>query len=88
MGGLGVKQVLPPGEFVMEVVATPGGYLATGGEAEWSWGDGPVDRMWESKDGATWTRRDFDLADVARPNPYVREKGLSRGSQRGPARSF
>jgi hypothetical protein len=72
-------EALQPGEFIMEVVATPGGYLATGGEAEWWWGEGPVDRMWTSEDGATWTRHDFDQADVAQPSPYVTGEGTIQG---------
>ncbi len=77
-------EALLPGEFIMEVVATPSGFIATGGEAEWWWGEGPVDRLWTSQDGATWTRRDFDLADVARPNPYVTREGTVQGIASGP----
>lgn len=78
-------EALQPGEFIMEVVATPAGYLATGGEAEWWWGEGPVDRLWTSADGVTWVRHDFDLADIARPNPYVTGEGTVLGVVAGPA---
>ena len=78
-------EALMPGEFIMEVVATPTGFIATGGEAEWWWGEGPVDRMWTSGDGVQWTRGGFNLPADAPVSPFLKGEGSITGVARGPA---